>query len=73
MNNPTESTNLLREHFIRDVKMTPEEYEQCKEDTLSENIITWEQAIEILDKLIIHKEYVCETRQKLALDRIKCG
>ena len=50
--------------------MTKKE-EQPKEE--EENNMDWSRAIDILERHIIHKDYVSQTSLELALDRIKRG
>lgn len=50
--------------------MTKKE-EKPKEE--EENNMDWSRAIDILERHIIHKDYVSQTSLELALDRIKRG
>ena len=50
--------------------MTKKE-EQPKEEV--ENNMEWRRAIDILERHILHKDYVSQTSLELALERIKRG
>ena len=51
--------------------MTKKE-EKPKEEAENNNM-DWRRAIDILERHIIHKDYVSQTSLELALDRIKRG
>jgi len=46
--------------------------EQPKEEE-EKNSMGWSRAIDILERHILHKDYVSQSSLELALERIKCG